>query len=710
MSSLIREKYFAAAPDSQLGDKLWARFDASQRDVTNRAARWNASYLHYYGDETEAGRTWGVTRRGDKGELAAIRINRARRNSKARQALITSGRVVWKPRAANSDVEAEMATLIAKTWLDHDYNAAGIEELWKQWVEYSEVFGDAYTFTEFDWARGESVQTPTGVMRDGDVRTTLLPPWLVTADNSVSSAKDRNWHYVVTSRPKADLAMLYTKVMRGETFAEGEEAERIIYDAKANVFQPLTDRYGEENTDEAEVLNFIHRPTLSLPLGLFVRMLGPDCILERRPLVGEHGDYDYKGPDPVIRLSADEMAGTPNAWAPFFNVLANQELLDGIDTAAATIVTGYSQPVYSLPHGAGDKIEKLGVGNRVWRTGPGGDRPELIQRPEISEQLLKYRDALSEDMVQDFAINDSALGKLPDSERNAQAEALAASMAVQQVAPQAGAARRALMQLGELRLKTLRKNIRGERLLKAVGESRRHLLEATKFFTARQIEPLETVELEEGNPMEDTPQGRQYLMEFYAERGLIKSNEDVDSVVATGRLAAIVDPVRDENMLIEAENEMIQRGEVPMVYPTQNDVLHYRKHACPTYSLAALKNPSLLKAQATHADAHYQQRYGVPPMMDPLFFPRHEFLMGRSPQDVPPPAMPPGQMGTPAPQPGAPSGTPPPQPGSQSESPPPASVQPNGVPESTPQISQPKNPLTKAPFNPTQPPVGGPPS
>lgn len=711
-SRLTQDHYFAAAPDGELGDKLWSKFDANQRDVTNRAARWNAAFLHYIGDETEAGRTWGAVRRGDKGELAAIRINRARRNSKARQALIASGRVVWKPKSTTSDAEAEMATLVASTWLEHDYKVAGIEELWKQWIEYSEVFGDAYTFTEWDWTRGSPCQTPHGTMRDGDLRTTLLPPWLVVADNGVPSAKDRNWHFVITSRPKADLVMLHTKIRRGIHWAEGEEAERVIWDARADVFQPLTDRYGEDHSDQAEVLTFIHQPTLLMPLGLIVRMLGADCILEQKPLIGAGGDYDDLGPSPIIRLSADEIPGTPYAWAPFFNVLANQEMLDGIDTVASTIVTGYGNPVYALPHGAGEKPEKLAVGNRIWRMGSGDKAPTLIERPEISETLLKYREALADDMVQDFAINDSALGQLPESERNAQAEALAASMAVQQVAPQAAAARRALMSLGELRLKTLRKNMKGERLLKAVGESRRHLLEGTKFFTARQIEPLETVELEEGNPAEDSPQGRQALLDFLGEHGLIKSGEDVVSVITTGRLAPVLDPVRDENMLIEAENEMIQRGEVPMVFPTQNDVLHYRKHACTTFSVSALRNPSLLKAQTEHNDAHYAQRYGIPPQADPMFHARHEFLMGLSPQDAPAQPMPPGGgMPGATPQPGAPSQTQPPSSGEQAQTPAPSPVQPDAT--AAPQVKAPNettNPLNGAPFSPTQPPIQGPPS
>ncbi len=713
MPSLISERLFCAAPAGQLGDKLWARFEQSQSDNGPRAARWYAALSHYYGDSTEAGTTLGMSRRGERGELAAIRINRARRGSKARQQLILSGRVAFRARCRTADADAETAQLISEAWLEYDFKENGLEQLWRQGVEYSEVFGEAYSFTEYDWTRGHDVQTPHGTARDGDVRTTLLPPWLVSTDNSVASPSDRNWWFVCTSRPKADLSMLYRKIQRGEHFETGDVAERLIWDAKP-ISEELSERRGDYDSsthDNAEVVTFIHYPTLRFPLGRMVRLLGPDCILEDRPLIGEHGDYDETSL-PIHRLAADEMAGTPHAWTPFYDVLATQELLDGIDTGAATIVTSFATPVYAIEKNSDEKPDKLVLGMRPWRISPGGKKPELVERPQVSESLLNYRGVLSSDVDRAFSVNDDATGQTDSKQKNAQAEALRASMAVQQVSSQSAETRAWLRKTEECRLKTLRKNAQGERLLRAIGESQRHLLDGSRFFTAKQIEPLDCVELEDSNPMEDTVQGRQTMLDYYGERGLIKSQEDVESVQRTGRLSKALDPIRKENMLIEQENEMLMRGEMPFAYPTQNHVLHMRQHCDVTYDVVTLeKRPEVLKAQKEHDREHWFLRFGCDRDTDPLYSPRMEFIAGRGPDPggpIPPPG---AQNGTPQPAPGAgPSQTPPPQPGHGSSTPAPqgpeaaAAVQPtNGAPA----VSLPKNPMTGESFSPTQPPVQG---
>lgn len=710
--SLVSDRYFCAAPPAQFGDKLWARFESSQGENGPRASRWYSSYAAYYGTENEAGMTLGMTRRGEAGELAAVRINRARRGSKARQQLILSGRVAFRARARTSDSDAELAQLISEAWLEYDFKESGMEQLWHHGVEYSEVFSECYTFTEFDWTRGHDMQTPHGIARDGDVRTTLLPPWLVSTDNSVASPKDRNWWFVCLSRPKADLSMLYRKVRRGEHWETGDNAERLIWDAKPFMADnSLSWQRGDRDSsieENAEVVTFIHQPTLRFPLGRFVRMLSADCILEDRPLIGKHGDYDETAL-PLYRLSADEMAGTPHAWTSFYDALANQELLDGIDTSAATIVTSFGTPVYAIEKNSGEKPEKLVLGMRPWLIAPGGKKPELVERPQVPESMLAYREVLTQDMQQTFAVNDDATGQTDSKEKNAQAEALRASMAVQQVSSQAAEARTFLRRTMECRLKTLRKNAQGERLLRAVGESQRHLLESSRFFTAKEIEPLDSVELEESNPLEDTPQGRQAMLDYYGERNLIRSQEDVEAVMRTGRLSKAMDAIRDENMLIEQENELLQRGEQPHVYPSQNDVLHMRQHQCVTLDFVTLdKRPEVLQAHDLHEQAHWLQRFGVPRDMDPLYRPRMEFIAGRGPEPmtaIPPPGA--IQSPTQPPAQGQPSQTPPPQPGQPSQTPKPeaaAAVQPtNGAPP----VSLPKNPLNGEQFSPNVPPVQG---
>lgn len=727
VTTLLRDKYFAAAPDIELGGKLWSRYEQLQGRLHPMGDLWESAYSHYYGDDSFAGRTWSMSRRGEQGELAAIRINRARRNSKARQALILAGIIKPKARASNNDAEAAYATMLAELLAEYDFKKGGLDALWAEWVEQSEVFSAAYTYTRWvPWA-GETVGEDDGrLVREGDVVTHLLPPWLVEFDESYPTADESPWHFVRTYESKVELLLNYTRLLDGR---DGDQVADAIWGSHGDERLQRISRVSRAEHDTACVVNFVHYPSTALPLGLFVRMLDPDTVLERRALIGDGGDYDETGPRAVQRLAADNMADSPQAWCTFFNVLAAQEMGDSLLTTHATLLSTYTDPIYAVSNGNGNDPEKLASGpGRKWLMGVGDEMPKLIERPEVSESAMKFDEMIASEMERDMSLNDAVMGRQGTGPKNAQADALQASQAVQQVGPASRAARAALGKLQELRVKTLRKNAKGERLLRIVGSSKQHLLLNAKTYTSQQLKPFDGFDYEESNPMEATPQGRWAVVELYQKLNLLRSVEDVDSAIATGRLEPVVDPVRDENLLIMAENDAIRRGENPPVFVTQNGILHLRRHMCTTMTPQALQDEKLLAAWQAHTDVHYVNEFGLPPQTadidpatgqpavdpmtgqpkmrptravdDPLYQQRWKAIMGLGPM---PPEMGPPQPGAPG-APGAPPGGPP-APGGD-VGPPPA-MPPNG-PDA---VKKPTNPLDGQTFSNTQPPAtGAPPS
>jgi hypothetical protein len=693
--TLLREKYFAARPDTYLGEEVWSKFENLSKRPHPMGDLWEASYAHYYGDESWSGRTWGMSRRGDQGQIAAIRINRARRNSKARQALILAGMVRAKARAANRDAKSAYAVQLAELMLEYDYKKGGIDSFWAQWVEQTEVFADSYAFTRWVPWKGDVVGIENGrPVYNGDLETTLHAPWLVEFDESYPVADQSPWHYVRTYEPKQDLVLNYTSLLDGRT---GDRCADAIWGARGDARLERLSRVAAAEHNTACVVNFIHYPSPVLPLGLFMRQLDADIVLERRPLIGDNGDYDETCPRPLIRMAADEMTDTPHAWAPFWNVLAAQELSDALLTSHATTVTTYNDPIYAVTEGSANKPDKLASGpGRVWNVISGGVAPTLIERPVVTESAMQFDERIAAEMEQDMALNDAVFGRQEGATKNAQADALQASQAVQQVAPAARSARVALGKLYELRLKTLRKNAKGARLLRIVGKSRQSLLLDAATFNADELSPFEGVEIEDENPLAASAQGRWAIVELFQKLGIIKTVENAESVMSTGRLEPVVDPVREENLLIMSENDAIRRGETPPVYVTDNDVLHMRQHMVPTMSPGARNDPSLLQAWQQHNDAHYAQKFGLPPgtpaTADPLYHQRWAFIMGLAPEP-PPPMMAPGPV---------------PAPGSKPNGPP--APNPSMAPVGPTDMKPPKNPLTNQPFSNTAPPLGGGPS
>lgn len=626
VSTLLVDKYPWAARDLDLGNKLWSEFTSRRGRPHVMDDYWCAAVAHYDALDGEQGAHTGMTRRGDSGELAAVRINRARRNSKARQALILAGIIRPKAQAATNDASSAYARQLAELILEYDFKRGGLDSLWAKWTEYSEVLGDSYAFTRWNPWAGEDVGVMDGrPVRSGDVETVILPPWLHEFDESYPTPEQSPWCFVSTYEPKVELVMAYTRLLDGR---EGDQAADAIWGAIGD--ERLQRIPGEHHT--AHVVTAIHKPTQAQPLGLYVRMIDADVVLERRALIGDGGDYDPTGPSPVIRLASDEMIDAPYAHAPFQSQLAPQELSDSLLTSHATLVTSLSDPIYAINNLADEQPSKLFAGpGRVWRMGPENKPPTLVPRPEVAKSAMEFDDKIAGEMERDMALNDAVTGQTEGTEKNAQAEALRASQAVQQVAPAAKSYRVGLMKLCELRIKVIRKNAKGDRMLKLVGPAKKHLL-ARSTYQADELKAFDSVEFEESNPMELTPQGRWAITkDVYQPMGLLKSAEDVATSLATGRVEPVVDPILDENLLIKSENDALRRGELPAVYVTQNHVLHMRQHDCVTMTPSALEDAKLLAAHKQHWAEHYMQEFNIDPRVDPLIQQRRKFIQGLAP-------------------------------------------------------------------------------
>lgn len=680
-------QYFATAAKSDIGDKIVGRYDKLCAWINPMANKWAAAHAAYYGDVTVAGRTWTVSRRGEEGELAAVRINRARQLSKARQALICSSRVVWSARASKVSAKSAVDTTLAKQLLESAWKREGMSQVDLRLVELSEVYSEGYCFVAWDRTRGKDMPAPGGgIARAGEPRLCVMPPWYVKTDPYRTSAEQQDWWFVRLERTKADLVALYPKLLDGR---EGEEAKNAIWNVtdpwlrQMNVNRPTVDN------DLAPEVHFIHRPTLALPEGRHTIFCNNEVLLADKPLVGEHGDYDKEAGLPLIRLAADEYVDSPYGWTSFFDSLGPQEVLDAMDTTQATIVTTYGNPSFVYEKGTDLEPADVAKGFRPIQMQPGQQHaPSYLVPPELAESHLKYREELISDQREIMGLNEAALGQTSQTDKNAQADALAASMAVQQAGAAVQGRRAALSKIGTAWLGTLRHNVNDERIVQLVGSGEKGLVADSRRYTGNDLAGIGEVEPEEISPMEQTQQGRWAIAEQYIQMGLCKTPQDIEEVRNTGRLEGVVNPSRDEELLIRAENEMLQNGKVPPMHPTQNQILHYQKNAAVLLSISALDNPGIVRAVQTTLDARYAMYFGTPPAGDPLEVPRRRFMLGQGAEPMPPPPPPPG-MGPPGPNAGPPG------------KPPPAKLP---VPAGGPSINAPKSPLDGAPVGPGSPP------
>jgi hypothetical protein len=205
------------------------------------------------------------------------------------------------------------------------------------------------------------------------------------------------------------------------------------------------------------------------------------------------------------------------------------------------------------------------------------------------------------------------------------------------------------------------------------------------FVGQRDLSTIERVTVDIGNPMSRTVAGRLNLVDYLLKlpSSPIKTPEQIEEVLATGRMEPVIEGERLELLNIKAENEALSDGQPVHAVFCDNHPMHMREHASTAASPAARENPALLQNLQLHMAEHSNLWRTTDPAI----------LMACG---VPPPPPPPGMMGPPG------TGGPPPGPphiaGPQPHGHTSAMVPPNGAGA----MSQPEMPHV------AQPPLGAP--
>jgi hypothetical protein len=171
------------------------------------------------------------------------------------------------------------------------------------------------------------------------------------------------------------------------------------------------------------------------------------------------------------------------------------------------------------------------------------------------------------------------------------------------------------------------------------GNARSSLVTATKV-SKDDVQGVERVVATIGNALQQTDAGKYTLLENAMEKGWVKTPEQAQEVLDTGRYDALSEDLSNELLLIRNENEAISRGEDVPVLLDDDHMLHLKRHRSVASSLSARRDERVILALQAHQDAHIRVLRETDPSILALF----------------------GQQSVaPAPMPGATSGTPPPQ-------------------------------------------------
>ena len=677
--------YFAAAPLEEVGQRLAAKLEDLLTQPSARGDQWRTAYESYYGYDVGNGSTSSISRGGDVGEQAVLRINHARRAASALLSILLGPRFAWRASAPNSDPRSRSALIITANLLEYVWKTKRLNKYVAKWAEQGILMAESFLFPEWDMSLGPVVgpnEMDTGLMHAGDVKFHTLMPWDVMVEECWKSYEDAPCVFGRVLKNKWDLLKLFPVDVLGEPTSEKiatSTTDRRVRDYSYSRLRRLSD-------DVVPVFYFFHRPCASLPFGRQTIFIHADCVLRDRHLVDT-----YPAGIPMHRFAIGEQFDTPHGYSPWWDALAVQELIDGVESAVATNLLTYGSQSLAVMQGT-QSDPTHAFGNKVFEYPRDGRPPEALQLATMPPLVLPYLADKAKTINAMVGLNDVFMGSPDTAQMNAQAFALLASMAVQANSP---AQQNLITQLGELGtgvVSTYRKNVVEERQVPVVGKHNKHLF-STLTYTGADLEPIDGVIVEVGNALEQTPAGRFQLATTYKDWGFLQTPEQAEQVLETGKLEPATQATRDALMLIAHENEELREGRPPICHAYHDHPQHYREHASLMSDPESLKRPEVVMLTQAHCDEHYREFFGWPDEMpvqsDPQYLIRIRMMLGQDPGPL--------MMAPPAPP-----GMPPPV--AEGEAPPPEGLVPPGAeePESPAMPTQPTNPLTAQPFD-----VGG---
>lgn len=645
--------YFASERDpARLTQQIAARIQETNDGRSH--ADWGNAYEHLYGSSLRLGSQSTVVRDGKLGELTKIRVNKAKALLKSIVGLILGAPMTWRASARNSDVEARAVVLKASNLLEFFWKQNGLGTFCGEWVEYGLAFGDCYAYPE--WAPGLGM--PAGVdysvgggqlLFGGGLRIRTVMPWDVFYDSDYRSWEELPWVCIRTMEPKHRLIAL-NPALKEQIANAGAEWLKSA---------GTQERHRKGDKDAVPVYTFWHKDVPECPGGLEVKFLSADVCLSAKACKEI----------PLERFAPGTRADSVSGDSQWQSVLGLQQLVDGVHSALASNLMAFG--VQAVAHSAGTGVDRDNVNNLLsFTVKQGEDLPvalQLVKQPEGADKMLEMWDSAMTAIV---GQNDVSMGSPKTAQMNAEAFALLASKAHEQLG---GTQRRALDAIGKLGgrvIRLLADNMPEDKAVSIAGKSSRTAY-PMQGATAATLKGVESVFVDVGNALEQSASGRLAIYEKIAEGNPNLTAEEKQQIIETGRLEQAVNVERDESLFIEWENEQILQGITPVVDFSEDHMKHAKKHRVTTLTPAARSDPKVIAAQDQHFHMHLASWLGLPPGADPRGDPRYPdavaVILGRPALSMllPPPVMP----GMPSPAGGAPPPSGPPSDSSEGSPP-----------------------------------------
>lgn len=507
----------------------------------------------------------GISRYGVEGELLNVPVNIFRNDLDYVVSMTTNERVDWEPAAINTDFKSQAQCTFSKGLLEYYQKHKHMDNVGTQSVRDVLGFGEAHVLELWDELSGDDhmadPETKT-LVKTGDIEYIQVLPNCVVRDCFVTEFDKNQWFLCKVNRNKYDLCKKYP------SFAEKITDESLEISSR----QESGITYASNDKSDYITLNyFMHKPTASLPFGRWIVYVNRDVILEDDKLPGR------KGKLPLKSMIVSDTRSTNFGYTTFADCLSIQRMIDVVVNAICTNISTFATINILMPEGCDLSPTDVvgGLNFLKYKPLPGGaGEPKALVLLATPKEAYAFLDWLINMHHQLAGLNNTVKGVNDETVQSGAALALRATQSVLFNSLAKKAYIQFMEELGSSTLETLQDNASIPRLGLIAGNMEKAYL---KEFTNKDLDQIDRVTINVGNPITQTPEGKMELANLYKDFGFLTSPQDLGEVLQTGNLKTMTQGPHAEMMRIYKENEILSQGGTVKSLLTDNHPLFIKE-------------------------------------------------------------------------------------------------------------------------------------
>ncbi len=600
------------------------------------------AYTHLYGFDVEGvgANANQVTRSGNLGAIAELRIPAAAAQLRKVWNIVVGPEITWSADATTTDSASEGQAITARNSLHYFWTHEGVGAKAKEVAWDAMGMAEGAMHVPWDLSLGKPIgveKTPEGknkLVTSGMFDYRPVSTWDIIRDPTAKSPEALNWVIVREWPDKFDTAASCKTPEQAEACLSSSYTA-----APSAIWHPFRATY-QQTTDRIPVYYLYAKRSPAVPAGREAVFLEDGTLLKDGPLSEAYAEPE--GQLPVAYIAAGNYKGSPWPYCPFFGVLGCAQASDALYKDLLTNATAVSGSVISVEDDnvdGGAAVTTLSGGPQLVTRPKGTQPPVVLQLQQSHPEHFNLIGKLRGESQQILALDNITAGEEIGANLSGVAMALMTSTTVQNNSQMQARWTNFVQDIGNITLRHIQKHLKEPIRIALAGNARSSLV-STAEVSGDSVSGIQRVFATIGSPMQQTDAGKYEIATTALKEQWAKTPEQFQTVMDTGRLDALTQDLSNELILINSENEALGKGEEVPVMLDDDHALHLKVHKAVTSSLTARRDPKVIEATQAHQDHHIRILRETDPAILQLL--GQQPAAPPQPQGGPPPAEPEG--------------------------------------------------------------------